>query len=155
MANCRANVSKVLIAVPVLVLAAIAVAGCVTTHGNLASSAERLERNADELTRDTREMYYGGTSSYSEAARELAEETHDFRETLANRNADERDVKAAFEHVSQTYHRLRDDLERVGGRDAQVDLRPVTEAYLDVEREMGGYDRHRYAREDDVRRDRY
>jgi hypothetical protein len=143
------------VAMPVLVLAALA--GCATTHGNLASSADRLERNADALTlnsRDTRDGY-GVASSYSREARELAERTRDFRETLADRNADDRDVRAAFERVSQTYHRLRDDVERADSRQAQIDLRPITEAYLDVEREMGGYDRHRYAREEDLRHDRY
>jgi hypothetical protein len=85
----------------------------------------------------------------------LAEETRDFRETLADRNSDDRDVKAAFERVSHTYHRLRDDVDRSDSHQAQVDLRPITEAYLDVEREMGGYDRRRYAREGDVPRDRY
>jgi hypothetical protein len=152
----RAGVGQVMVAVPILVLAALA--GCVTTHGNLASSADRLERNADALTRDsryTREDDYGAASGYSRDARELAERTRDFRETLADRRADDRDVKAAFERVSQTYHRLRDDVDRTDSHYAQVDLRPVTEAYLDVEREMGGYDRHRYAREDDLRRDRY
>jgi septation ring formation regulator EzrA len=153
--KCRANVGKFIVAMPVLVLAALA--SCATTHGNLASSADRLERNADALTRDTRYTRedYGVASSYSRDARELAERTRDFRETLADRNADERDVKAAFERVSQTYHRLRDDVDRADSHTAEIDLRPITEAYLDVEREMGGYDRHRYAREDDVRRDRY
>jgi hypothetical protein len=145
---------KVVFAMPLLVLAALA--GCVTTHGNLASSADRLERNADALSsnsRDTRD--YGVASGYSRDARELAEQTRDFRETLADRNADDRDVKAAFERVSHTYHKLREDVDRADSRQAEIDLRPITEAYLDVEREMGGYDRHRYAREGDTRRDRY
>jgi len=147
------KVGTVVAAMSILVLAGVA--GCVTTHGNLASSADRLERNADALTSDSRYTRDHGTASYSRDARELAEETRDFRETLADRNAGERDVNAAFERVSQTYHRLRDAVERSDSHEAQVDLRPVTEAYLDVEREMGGYDRHRYAREDDLRHDRY
>jgi hypothetical protein len=141
-------------AMPALVL--VALAGCATTtHGNLASSASRLERNADALSRDSRETREDYASNYSRDASELAEETRDFRETLADRNADDRDVKAAFERVSHTYHRLREDVDRSDSHPAQVDLRPITEAYLDVEREMGGYDRHRYAREGEVPRDRY
>jgi hypothetical protein len=142
-----------MVAVPILVLAALA--GCATTHGNLASSADRLERNADALTSDSRYTRDDYGNGYSREARALAERTRDFREALADRNADERDVKAAFERVSQSYHRLRDDVDRTDSHAAQVDLRPITEAYLDVEREMGGYDRHRYAREGDLRRDRY
>jgi hypothetical protein len=38
-------------------------------------------------------------------------------------------------------------------REARIDLKPVTESYLDVEREMGGYP-ERQARADD-RRERY
>jgi hypothetical protein len=49
-------------------------------------------------------------------------------------------------------------VDRSDSREAQLDLKPVTEAYLDVEREMGGYrgDRDRYARDRDHRdRDPY
>jgi outer membrane murein-binding lipoprotein Lpp len=150
----RINVRATMVAIPVLLLAELA--GCVTTtHGNLASSASRLEGNADVLSRDSRDTRQDYASGYTRDASELAEETRDFRETLADRNSDDRDVKAAFERVSHTYHRLRDDVDRSDSHQAQVDLRPITEAYLDVEREMGGYDRRRYAREGDVPRDRY
>jgi hypothetical protein len=39
-------------------------------------------------------------------------------------------------------------VERTRDRDAELDFKPVTEAYLDVEREMGRYGgRDRYARD--------
>jgi hypothetical protein len=136
--------------VPILL---IALAGCATTsHGNLVRSAERLERNADTLARDDRGGRDLSGASYSREADQLAEEAHDFRRTLADRDADRRDLDSAFERLSRAYHALRDDVDRSDTRDAQLDLKPVTEAYLDVEREMGGYPANdRYARERDRR----
>jgi hypothetical protein len=128
--------------------------GCATTHGNLSSSAERLERNADALARDTRgydtrgyDSPSGYPAGYTNDARELADEAHDFRRTVADSRADRRDVDSAFQQLSRRYHAVRDEVDRSNSREAERDLRPVTEAYLDVERAMGGYssDRRRYA----------
>jgi hypothetical protein len=120
-------------------------AGCATTHGSLSTSADRLERNADVLARDAR------GDSYSREASELADQAQDFRRTVLDRRADDSEVRDAFEVLSRDYHALRDEVDRSNDRDAAADLRPVTEAYLDIEREMGGFDDRRYA---DDRRDR-
>src|SRR5690349_20860200 len=112
-----------------------ALGACATTHGGLRSSADRLERNADALARDSRFE----SSGYSHDARELAAETHDFRRTVEDSHADRRDIDAAFAQVSNRYHALRDEVDRSDSRQAQLDFRPVTDAYLDVERAMGGY----------------
>lgn len=134
------------IALTTAALAAIGLAGCVTTHGNLSSSAERLERSADELRADARDdNAHGG---YYRDAQEFADETHDFRRALTDRDTDRGDVKAAFRDLSDRYHALRDEVERSSDRDAELDFKPVTEAYLDVEREMRRYeDNDRYARD--------
>jgi hypothetical protein len=126
-----------------------ALTGCATTsHGNLVRSADRLERSADTLARDDRTAHYG--ESYAREARQLADQAHDFRRTIQDDRADRRDVDAAFEDVSRSYHALRDDVDHSADRYARVDLRPVTDAYLDMEREMGGYrGGDRYARERD------
>jgi hypothetical protein len=126
-------------------LAATGLGGCVTTHGNLTSSADRLERSAAELQRDARD---DGTNSYYRDAQEFAAEAHDFRRTLEDRRADDADVRDAFRDLSGRYHALRDEVERSRARDAELDFKPVTEAYLDVEREMRRVgDRDRYARD--------
>ena len=128
-------------------LAAVGLAGCVTTQGNLDSSAERLERSAESLRADARDE--GGSSSYYRDAQQFAEEARDFRRTLDERHADREDVQDAFRDLSGRYHALRDEVERTRDRDAELDFKPVTEAYLDVEREMRRYgDRDRYARDD-------
>jgi hypothetical protein len=46
-------------------------------------------------------------------------------------------VKESFGRLSRSYHALRDEVERSDSREARIDLKPVTESYLDVEREMG------------------
>src|SRR5689334_22749004 len=46
------GVSRALVKVLPLAAALAISAGCATTHGNLASSADRLERNSDALARD-------------------------------------------------------------------------------------------------------
>jgi hypothetical protein len=125
--------------------AAVGFAGCVTTHGNLDSSAERLERSAVELQSHARD---DGSSAYYRDAQEFAEESRDFNRTIDDRRADRKDVQEAFRDLSSRYHALRDDVERSHDRDAELDFKPVTEAYLDVEREMRRVGDHdRYARD--------
>jgi hypothetical protein len=130
---------------------ALTLCGCVTTHGSLSSSADRLERASLTLAEDAREAPPTAdyvSASYSREARALADRAHDFRVTVEDRHAVDRDVRASFEQLSRRYHDLRDEIERSEGGRTQADLRQVTEAYLDVEREMGGYrESHRYARE--------
>lgn len=126
-------------------LTAVGLAGCATTHGNLESSAERLERNADELRAEARD---DGSSGFHRDAQEFADEARDFRRTLDDSEADRDDVKEAFRDLSSRYHALRDEVERSTDRDAELDFEAVTEAYLDVEREMARYGgRDRYARD--------
>jgi hypothetical protein len=134
------------IGLTIAALAAVGLAGCVTSGGNLTNSAERLERSADELRADARDD--GANGSYYRDAQEFAEEARDFRHALSDRDADRDDVKEAFRDLSGRYHALRDEVERTRDRDAELDFKPVTEAYLDVEREMGRYGgRDRYARD--------
>jgi hypothetical protein len=126
---------------------AITLIGCATTGGNLASSAERLERTSYAFQRN---VYEGREDrGYERDARALAEEAKDFRQTLSDRRADDRDVQQAFHDLSRTYHAARDEVERDRSREADRDFAAVTEAYLDVERAMNASDtrRDRYARE--------
>jgi outer membrane murein-binding lipoprotein Lpp len=133
------------IALGVVGLAFFALAGCATTGGNLTSSAERLERSAAQLARDGRD-----SSRYGTDARELADTAYDFRRTVTDRRTEDRDIRLAFEELSHDYHSLRDEVDRSESTDARADFRAVTEAYLDVEREMNG----RYGRVASDRDDR-
>lgn len=131
---------------------AIAVTGCATTSGGLSSSAERLERASYAFQRDAYEGREG--RGYERDARALADEAKDFRMTLTDRRADDRDVREAFQDLSRSYHAARDEVERDRSRDSAREFAPVTEAYLDVERAMNSTDarRDKYARDE---RDRY
>ena len=117
---------------------------CATTGGSLTNSANRLERSAYALHDEARDE--GARSGFRRDARELAEEAREFRLTVEDSRASDGDVREAFSDVSRRYHAMRDEVERSRSREAESEFRPVTEAYLDVEREM---------RSRDSRRDRY
>ncbi|MEJ0035937.1 MAG: hypothetical protein WDO68_07625 [Gammaproteobacteria bacterium] len=148
--------NRSMLVIPVVTLMAF-IGGCATSpHGNLARSADRLENNSGQLARYDHGRGGYASSGYSREADTLAEKAHDFRLAVGDSRADRRDLDQAFESLSRSYHALRDDVDRSDSREAQLDLKPVTEAYLDVEREMGGYrggdrvardrDRNPYAR---------
>ena len=121
-------------------LALLGMAGCATTHGSLTTSADRLQRNAEVLARHS-------SSDYSRDARDLAEGARDFRLAVNAPRADNRDVKDSFERLSREYHTVRDSVDRSQNREAQRELQPVTDAYLDIERNIGGYPLDRTAGE--------
>ncbi|MGH8179405.1 MAG: hypothetical protein ACRETR_00340, partial [Steroidobacteraceae bacterium] len=120
-------------------LMVIALAGCATTrHGGLDSSADRLDRNAQDFAQDSTEAPrgYDENTGYTDDARDFADRAHEFRRTVEDRedaDTSDRDVKTAFDELSRSYHALRDDVQRSGNPDARRDMQPVTQAYLDVE----------------------
>lgn len=145
--------NRSLLVIPAVALLAF-MGGCASSpHGNLGRSADRLDDNATALARHDGGRY--ASSNYSREADKFAKEAHDFNMAVKDSRADRRDLDRAFENLSQSYHALRDDVDRSDSREAQLDLKPVTEAYLDVEREMGGYKADdRYARDRDRDHDR-
>lgn len=133
-------------------LMTVALAGCATTpHGGLDHSADRLDRNAQAFAQDSEEAprgYSENRTGYTEDARDFADRAHEFRRTVEDSGADKLDLKASFDELSRSYHTLRDDVERSGDEDARHDMQPVTQAYLDVEDDMGGAGPSRYSEED-------
>jgi hypothetical protein len=122
----------------------MAAGGCATTGGSLSNSADRLERSAYALQEDARDD--DARAGFRSDARELAEEARDFRRTVEDRDSSKDDVHDAFGDVSRRYHAMRDEVERSNSSEAEREFRPVTEAYLDVERAMrSGHDHDRYA----------
>lgn len=126
----------------------MAVGGCATTGGSLTSSADRLERSAYALQEEANDSDV--RSDFRRDARELAEETREFSRVVEDRDSSKEDVHEAFEDVSRRYHAMRDEVERDRDHEATAEFRDVTEAYLDVEREMRSRDsrRDRLARDD-------
>lgn len=137
--------NKLLIAATVGLMA---VGGCATTGGSLSSSASRLERNAYSLQDEAQDD--DARSGFQRDSRELAEEAREFRRTVEDRSSSKEDVQDAFNDLSKRYHAMRDEVERSRSREAEQEFRPVTDAYLDVEREMRSRDdrRDRYASDD-------
>lgn len=126
----------------VLMLATVglmAVGGCVTTGGNLSSSANRLERSAYSLQTEATDD--GARGDFRRDARELAEEAREFRRVVEDRRASDEDLRDAFEDVSRRYHAMRDEVDQSRSSEANAEFRDVTDAYLDVEREMRSRDR--------------
>jgi len=97
-------------------------------------AADRLERNADAF--DTHTRYEPDPTSSAAGdfrdARDFVELAHDFRQTVDS--AGDREVIFAFEHLWRSYHALRDEVFRLPSRQARADLKPVTEAFVDVQR---------------------
>jgi hypothetical protein len=124
--------------------ALLGLGGCVSTRSNLASDADRLEHNATALAREADDLPSGADypASYTRDARRLADDAREFRHVAESHDATDADVKAAFKQVSRSYLVVRDEVEHSDSREARSDLKPVTDAYLDVEREMGGYPVH-------------
>jgi hypothetical protein len=124
----------------------MAVAGCATTHhGGLDSSADRLDRNAQAFAQDSQEAPrgYSENTTYTEDARDFADRAHEFHRTVEGRDqgdgdVSDRDIKTSFDELSRSYHALRDDVEKSEDREARRDMQPLTQAYLDVEDNMGG-----------------
>lgn len=121
--------------------ALLALGGCVSTRSNLADSAERLEHNANALAHDTDRLPAGSDfpRGYTRDTEQLADDARRFRHVAEDRDATDGDVKVAFKRVSQSYHAVRDDVEHSDSREARSDLKPVTDAYLDLENQVGGY----------------
>lgn len=122
-------------------LMAVALAGCATTpHGGLNHSAARLDRNAQALAQDAQEAPrgYAESTGYAQDAQDFADRAHEFRRTVEEDGGDSGDAKASFHDLSRSYNALRDDVQRSDNPYARRDLQPVTQAYLDVEDDMGG-----------------
>jgi hypothetical protein len=122
------------IATSALVL--VVLTSCATTHSNMMASAGRLERSAGAFASDTR--------GYFRDAAEFADQAHEFRETVDQ--AGDREVILAYEQLWRSYQALHHEVqalhhevERLDSRQAQIDFKPVTQAFGDVVRDMSGY----------------
>ena len=115
-------------------LAVVLVAGCETTHTRTARAADKLERRID--------AFAAGACDQSSAAcssrQQFADQVQAFRETCAN-GADQ-EVVFAFQRLWRSYHALRDEVYRLRDRQLQVDFKSVTQAFVDVQRNVkNGY----------------
>lgn len=115
-------------------LLCVALASCTTMHERIIRAGDRLERNANALASGA--TYERGATDlvggYLRAAREFANEAQDFRRVADG--AGDRDVVLAFEELWRSYHRLRHEVHRSHSPQARADFKPVTEAFVQVQR---------------------
>ena len=115
-------------------LLCLALAGCATVHERILNAGDRLERNTNALA--SRASDDAGATDpvggYSRAAREFANEAGNFRRVADV--AGDRDVVLAFEELWRRYQTLRQEINRNQSPRAQADFRPVTEAFVEVQR---------------------
>jgi hypothetical protein len=138
-AGVRKAASSMVTATLVSALALAAIAGCTLTRGKPASSAARLQHNANVLASDVLSSNYASDPrGYAHDAHNLSEDAKNLREALSEGSPDNPEVRAAFERVSQSYQTLHDAVEQSDNHEARKDLKRITEAYLDVEHKIGG-----------------
>ena len=121
-----------------ILLAAIAVAGCASTS-SLGTAADRLDTSAHRFYEEV-DMDRARGHTTSDAAK-LAEATRDFNRAVDRyRSRDE--LRPSFDRVAERYHHLRRQIDEPGTRDDDNSLafERVTEAYLDVDRAMNHAD---------------
>jgi hypothetical protein len=130
--------------------ALLGLAGCASTRGNVNNAADNLEYNANTLARDAQDdaARTDRAPLYERDARALADDARALRSAVDERGGDA-DVRVAFDHVSRSYHAVRDEVAHSGDLQAQRDFAAVTDSYRRLERDLGVYpDRDREARAD-------
>jgi hypothetical protein len=114
----------------------VPLAGCTTTHARTIRAADRLERSANTFAGYELQWPHAADSDTQMflKAREFADEAHDFRRTIDT--AGDAEVVLAFERLWRSYHAVLQEITRARNREARADLRPVTERFVDVQREV-------------------
>jgi hypothetical protein len=116
---------------------------CADLHGQLSSSTLRLQHSADTLAEDTANAPAASDEDYpaSSTARDahaLAADARELRHAVEE-GSDDRDVRVAFDRVSRSFHAVRDEVHHSDSERARDDLSSVTDAYRDVEHDLGRY----------------
>lgn len=129
--------------------AMLGLAGCASTRGNVNNAADNLQYNANTLVRDAQDdaVRRDHAPLYERDARALADNARDLR-TAVDERASDADVRVAFDHVSRSYHAVRDEVADSGDLQAQRDFSTVTESYRHLEQDLGVPYRDREARAD-------
>jgi hypothetical protein len=121
-------------------LAVVLVAGCETTQTRTTRAADKLEQRIDAFAAGACDQSSAACSSRQQsAAAWFAAQVQEFRETCENGGGDLA-VVFAFQRLWRSYQALRDEVYRLRDRQLQVDFKPVTQAFVDVQRDVkNGY----------------
>jgi hypothetical protein len=116
----------------------LGLAGCATPQrDNLASSADRLQQNTDMLARDAVYGHGDSADSFARDTHALSQDARDFRLTVEDRRSGDAEIRASFDHVSRSFHAVRDEVAHASALQTARDFRPVMDAYDDIEHELG------------------
>ena len=121
-------------------LAAVLAAGCEATHTRTIGAADELEQRIDAFAAGVCDQSTAACSGRQEfdSARWFADQVREFRETCEN--GGDQEVVFAFQRLWRSYHALRDEVHRLRDRQLLVDFKPVTQAFVDVQRDVkNGY----------------
>jgi hypothetical protein len=112
-----------------IILVLMTLVGCATVHSSMMRSANNLGSSADAFADEA--------GRHFPHAVEFARQAHYFLETLDR--AGDREVISAYEGLWDAYHALRDEVARSSSPGAEVDFKPVTQAFTYVARDIRGY----------------
>jgi hypothetical protein len=130
--------------------ALLGLAGCASTRADVTGAADNLQYSANTLARDARDdaVHSDHAPLYERDARALADSAQDLRSAIEARAGDA-DVRVAFDHVSRSYHAVRDEVAHSADLQAQRDFGAVTDSYRHLEHDLGVHpDSDREARAD-------
>lgn len=108
--------------------------GCASI-GSLGTAANQLDTAAGQFSQQIHAE--NGTGYADSEAAALSDAARDFNRAVDN-NMSRENLRPAFSHVSERYHRLRNRLDDREYRDSYKDagFDRVTQAYLDVDRSL-------------------
>ena len=128
----------------------VLMAGCATTsrssttaaadRGSLSSAADRLAANTNTFAQATDNapgLGRAGDNSATRDARSLADQAQDFRRAAAS-NADQQDLKAAFDELSRTYQTVKEEVDHSDSQWTKNNWRSVSAAYADLANQIYG-----------------
>src|SRR5215469_9713560 len=127
------NIASGLVGVVLIAMAGCATTATATRPAGLSQSAEQLDKNSRLLAERSDTV----GPPYQQDAHELARRAYDFHGMVDNSTVGSADVQSQFERVSESYHKLRADVEHANTQQAFSDMGPVTAAYHDVAHQMG------------------
>ncbi|SRR5581483_391933 len=107
----------------------VTLVGCATVHSSMMTSANKLGSSAYAFVGDAGRQFPHAT--------EFAWQVQHFLQTVDR--AGDRQVILAYEQLWDAYHALREEVEHSGSQHAQVDFKPVTQAFTHVARDIHWY----------------
>lgn len=114
------------------------IAGCETTHFRTARAADTLDHRAGAFAARTCLEPNTSSQQHLRSACAFADQAYEFRQTLGN--AGDQEIVLVFQRLWRSYHALRDEVDGLHDRQLRADLKPVTQAFVDVQRHVkNGY----------------